>query len=345
MGNCLVTKLKGIVQDEKLLKLGEIRFGVHKVSSPSVNTQYCRFTSTRNQKINIVGGHLTDSNLTQNDGNQENIIANQPYGFIISNDDSTIILSDKYALTNITSYAIDDFDLSSIKYCKELQELILLRAGGTGDLKDLSGLSKLTNLTLKSEFVTGDISSIINLPLTTLQLVSSLITGDIAILSGKELSVIGIEGTNISGSINNLTFPSIGWFTSNTSITGDIGTVTFNTEGSKFNLNGNVNLGCDLSNVKNLIVISNGGKPSPVFTWGSGTPSYILAMEGITMEHSSDVDNMLNKQATLSLHPNANDVQEKKIDVYCPEGRTSVSDSAITTLQGKGVTVSIRTSM
>ena len=345
MENCLVTKLKGIVQDEKLLKIGEIRFGVHKVPSPSINTQYCKFTSTRNQKINIVNGHFSDSDLTQNNGNSDNITANQQFGFIISNDDSTIILSDKYALTNITSYAIDDFDLSTIKYCKELQELILLRTGVTGDLKDLSGLSKLTNLTLKSEFATGDISSIINLPLTTLQLGSSLIIGDISILSGKELSVIEIGGTSISGSINNLTFPSVGWFTSNTAITGDIGTVTFNTDGSKFNSNGNVNLGCDLSNVKNLIVISNGSKQSPVFTWGSGTPSYILAMEGITMEHSSDVDNMLNKQATLSLHPNASDVQAKKIDVYCPEGRTSASDSAITTLQGKGVTVSIRTSM
>lgn len=345
MGNCLITKLKGIVQDEKLLKIGEIRFGVHKVSSPSDNTQYCKFISTRSQKINIVGGHFSDSSLTQNNGNSGNITANQQFGFLISNDDSTIILSDKYALTNITSYAIDDFDLSSIKYCKELQELVLIRAGVTGDLKDLSGLSKLTNLTLKSEFATGDISDIINLPLTTFQLESSLITGDITILSGKELSTIEIGGTSISGSINNLTFPSVVWFTSNTAITGDLGTVTFNTDGSKFNLNGNVNLGCDLSNVKNLILISNGGKQSPVFTWGSGTPSYILAMEAITMASSSDVDNMLNKQATLSLHPNANNVQSKKIDLYCTEGRTSASDSAISILQEKGVTVSVRTSM
>jgi hypothetical protein len=154
--NCLVTKLKAVVDNDNLLKLGELRLKV--------------VTTAANQEVGLVGSVFNDISVV---GNTTEISPSNPSsytGWIKIATPGTHILSimNKYNLTKITCYGsalalVGGFD--DIKYISGLDELNLgsedIDAGIT-DVALLANLPALSNIRIWDKNMVGNISSLLN---------------------------------------------------------------------------------------------------------------------------------------------------------------------------------------
>lgn len=108
MGNCLVTKLKGVVDNDNLEKLNAIVVHCLPVESPSVTTMIMKVSGATSAKI-ISGdalAHFTDENGVANYGTE---VINGQTGmssgtFFVSNHDCKVAIEGKYNFTML------DFD-------------------------------------------------------------------------------------------------------------------------------------------------------------------------------------------------------------------------------------------
>ena len=142
MNKCLVTKLNGSTNNPELLKLGELQIGISKVNSPSEWTQGLSIMCNKNITLEILGdGYFTDSTLSENKGKTKTINKSEiSTPFYVSNGDFKISISDKYAITNLGSYAVykDEFanvslsnktisDIGVLKYSKDITSINLFK--------------------------------------------------------------------------------------------------------------------------------------------------------------------------------------------------------------------------
>ena len=176
MGNCLVTKLKGSVNDESLRRLGEMKLHVDSVS----NSVIFSLNLDADVTIRIVGNGYFVSNDNTNLGktiatknyDNKNIKANgSNFDVFISNKDT---IKGIY-LTNVV------FDLSELTYCTSLTEFVDWNTSSilTGDISIFKNLKNLINIHIEgSKQITGQLSDIAGMTnLTTLFLPSLNITG------------------------------------------------------------------------------------------------------------------------------------------------------------------------
>ena len=195
MGKCLVTKLSGSVNTDKLLKLGEMRIEFNSVSAPSNKTQGITLQSAKPITLKIVGnGYFTDKTLTENKGNTLSILPNSITYIYVSNGDFYISIPDKYSLTALSLFAEESGSDNSVKnktvYLDQIEYstlLTILRISSENAIGDIDSLKNLTSLTALNmsnlENVNGDIDSLKNLSsLRILHISGSNLTGDIASL-------------------------------------------------------------------------------------------------------------------------------------------------------------------
>lgn len=216
---CLVTKLRGAVNDNSLLRMGEMRIGVKRVSSPSSKTQGFTFGFNKDVRLEIVGdGYFTDKALTANTGKSMTVTKDQVTDVYVSNGDFELAVTDKYALTNLSFYSRADgsatqaqmsnrtINLTDLSYSTAMKELLLSNTQLTGTLSDLRNLTALTTLTIGSTQISGDISALSGMKeLTTLYANNCQISGDISALSGlSKLAAISLGETEVSGDISAL---------------------------------------------------------------------------------------------------------------------------------------------
>lgn len=329
MGKCLVTKLSGSVNTDKLLKLGEMRIEFNSVSAPSNKTQGITLQSAKPITLKIVGnGYFTDKTLTENKGNTLSILPNAITYIYVSNGDFYISISDKYSLTILSLFAEESGSDISVKnktvYLDQIEYstlLTILRISSEniiGDIDSLKNLTFLVNLNMANlKNINGDIGSLKNLSsLQLLQTFGSNVTGDIASLkvltSLKTLMTSNLRG-DVSA-LKPLTSLETLWLK-----------------------NGNFYGDCAaLSPVLSLIsFLTNTEKPSTL-TWSERpSTSCIMSIEG--RPKMDNIDKMLQDQAKCQTPSTASIL--KIIDVIGT--RTSASDAAVQTLQSKGYTVSL----
>ena len=183
MGKCLVTKLNGTVDNDNLLRIGEIRLFNTKLSNPTANSQYMSLTFSKDANLEIVGdAYFTDIKLSENRGKTKSCLANQNSSFYVSNNDCQIAILDKYSLVKVETNAHRLGDLEDLRFSKGFISMIASGSGQTGDISNLKNLTALTTLSLGNTQVSGDISNLKNLTaLTTLSLGNprTALTGDI----------------------------------------------------------------------------------------------------------------------------------------------------------------------
>jgi hypothetical protein len=350
---CLVTRLNGIVDNDSLLKLGEVKFKFNKVVNPTSNTQnfYIAVNKPTTLKING-GGFFTDKNLTENKGNTLTIDANNSGLYFVSNNDVEISVIDKYNITDLRNYdnitasgkedfsnKFKDFDLSNLIYCAELKKIIFANTSVSGDIASLGKLVNLNNLSVANTSVSGDIASLGKLVnLTNLSVTDTSVSGDIAPL-GKlvNLTNLSVANTSVSGDIAslgklvNLTNLSV----TNTSVSGDIASLGKLTKlGSSLIISDNLitgDLGTLPDNIKWVRCSKNQN-----FTWTTTIRTKILAMENVKCDQ---IDNLLNDLAGKEADFGGAQAWFKSIVLI--GSRTSASDAAVQTLQNKGYTVRI----
>lgn len=172
MNKCLVTKLNGVVNNDDLLKIGELRIkipaGISPVNNASINNKV--------RLLGLVGTvvYLKDMNLYNYDGNTKLSGPGEKYvcpdNFVASvdtaslNKEGTLIIMDKYKLTDFSTPSsvneIDDtfswytkilglpgidFDKSKLNLLnKDIKQLTV--GSYNGDIVDFSKFKNLTSI-------------------------------------------------------------------------------------------------------------------------------------------------------------------------------------------------------
>ena len=316
-----ITRLKGVVNNDTLKKIGELRVKVSKMSNPTGENRVIILNTQKPLTITVNGdGYITDSTLSENKGK----ILSIPVGsstFYVSNGDYTLSIPNKYYLTSFCSAKEQTFnrndvqmELDDFKFCKLMTILKLNNSKVSGDIASLKDLSALASLNISNTQVSGDIASLKGLSaLASLDITSTQVSGDIASL--KDLSTLA--SLNIS----------------NTQVSGDIASLKGLSALASLNISNLNNLSGDLGKLPDSLLYV-GGVNNSIFTWTDTSRRYILACEKL---HCNNIDKML--QDMSKLEAKFKNQWAKSINLV--GSYTAASNAAIETLQSKGYTVSI----
>lgn len=167
--DCLVTKLKGTVNDNSLLPLGGMLIHVEQQEEQTAEALQLNLSSSVAQTISVVGGmaNLTlDSNMASGWVSSIELKAGDVYPrnvIYCKNGTYDILVPNKYALIRIGDYdaAMDSkaisVDIDDLKYSNDLHLLHLNSNLNKGDLSSLQGKS-FGLIEISSQNITGDIN-------------------------------------------------------------------------------------------------------------------------------------------------------------------------------------------
>ena len=346
MAKCLVTKLNGTVDNNNLLRIGEIRLFNTKLSNPTSNTQFMALTFSKDTNLEIVGdAYFTDSTLAENKGKTISCLPNKKTSFYVSNNDCQIAILDKYSLVAAETNVHKVGDLEDFRFSKDLSFIAIKGTEQTGDIANLKNLIALTSLVLSRTQVNGDISVLKNLTaLTTLSLDNTQVNGDISVLKNlTALTTLSLDNTQVNGDISaleNLTaLTKLSLYNQKTPITGDIGKLRTLTKCAEIYLWYGKFTG-DLATLPSVCrYVSLEYDKGSVLTWSTRPSSAkIIAMS--VKATLTNIDKMLQDQAQCQVGFIESDELWKK-RILIGGTRTSASDAAVQTLQSKGYTVAI----
>ena len=187
MGKCLVTKLNGSVENNELLRLGEMRMKIAKTAEYTSSTHGFALNVSKPVTLEIVGnGYFTDVNLSDNKGKSVTLDADNK-NFWVSNDGVEVAVRDKYSITKFRSFYGKNFylDIEAFKYSDAITYLYLAYTNISGDISALKNLTALTSLNLNNIQIplTGDIGTLSTLTkCEEIGLRYCTLTGDLATL-------------------------------------------------------------------------------------------------------------------------------------------------------------------
>lgn len=303
--DCLVTKLKGTVSDENIAKLGEY---VVQISAGGI-VEFKVYSTLNTVNLRIVGnGYFTNSDGLQNLGKNKTIEASQDDVLYLSAGNYDIYISDKYSLDTLqVNMSVNmnnkiSLDIDNL-YANNLTRLQVAN-GGTGDLTKYFNNKNINLVLLDTTDFTGDISNLFK------EYVGDPITS-ISLLRSK-----GIYG-DITNILLKTNIASMSGFEGCGALTGDLSKAWTGTYFITFNS-----------------VVSTD------FSWQGerSSSAYILALENYP-NFGNYLDAMLINQAKCQKSPSA--LQSYHLTITATGTRTSASDSAISTLQEKGFTVTV----
>ena len=352
MGNCLVTKLKGSISNNELLRIGEMRIRIAKVGNPTDATQGFGIEVNKSVVLEIVGdGYFTDKTLNVNKG--KNITLNVGInGVWVSNEDVEIAILDKYSITKISrnfpnqtsaAYGSNKYlNLSDLKYSNALTSLDLSGSQVTGDIANLKGLTALTTLNLSGSQVTGDIANLKGLTaLTSLNLRSTQVTGDITNLKGlTALISLDLRFVPVTGDIAAIMPLSKLNNAILNNVTGNISAIN-GTKLTSIIISNSGGLSGDIAKLKSdFVYLGLDNDNTSEFTWSSrDTNSCIFGNGGKPILLSNLDDMLINMSQCRNGITSTSPIYYKTIQYQ--GNRTSASDAAVETLQQKGYTISI----
>ena len=244
MENCLVTKLKSVVNNSDLKKLGVLRFEVDVTSINRENANIIHCNINDHCKFKIVSG--PEGGQIIKIGSSEALDIPKGTEFFLDNSLDMYYFSKigKYVIEITNKYNINMFGirynvsilLDDIKYSNTLQQVQLIGENVIGNFNDLltSGITymnfdnEIDNQYVSAETIVGDIAKIANTPMKTfISTWCNGITGNLSSLSSHStLSTLVINNNNkITGKISDITgIPHLSNFqcTGNKLITGSL---------------------------------------------------------------------------------------------------------------------------
>ena len=307
MGNCLITKLKGVVQNDNLLRLGEIKADFTRTGSSgtaNVTTLWKSGTIADNCKVRVLG-------TTLQDGTTERICntggSGVPYYTTINKvKDAKVFISEKYNLEELTFGATGIIlNTQDIIFMPNLKSI---SGGMTGFISDLLTLRQEYNKLERIFIYRGDIEGNIE----DLNPIASA-------LKTFACSYVDNVTGDITTLLNNLT-----------SLTTGIVDVT------------QTKLTMDLSAVNHdAILCMVSGSNVVNHTWKNTRSSErkIIAISGGNFGDSLDA--MLINQANCQVGYTGHESDSRFKQIKCAGTRTSASDSAVSALKTKGYSVTI----
>lgn len=300
MGKCLITKLNGIVNNDNIQKLGELKFQLLPVSSPTTDTEGIMLKFSKNTSVAISGNaYFTDSALSANNGKTVEFTGNNEQIIYVSNNDGYLSIPDKYDIMALrASYSKTMLDLDLLKFSNKLGILV---CKASGNISILGNLKNISTVQIKGDELYGDIKGLKDAAnLEILEIASLNITGDISSLSKlNKCKRIMLKGAVLTGDLSDLP-----------------------------------------TNCKYFEVTDANYTHISHLSWSKERPSTsnIVALNEVWL--GNDVDKMLINQAKCNVGFISSDQNWfKSITVHGT--RTSASDEAVRTLQGKGYTISV----
>lgn len=201
MKNCLVTKLKGVVDNENLPKLGVLRIKVRKDESlvEDINF-YLQIDCDTEVLIKSVGGVFyewnKDSAITELTTKSKNT------GLKLENKDYFIEIYDKYKLNGIdktTNSSVIEINVEDLKYIDDIKTINVSYSKSYGDISWIRENKTIEKLNTRNSDVKLDLSYLKGCDnLNTI--IDDNCTGDISNLTSPKLNVISLGGT-YTGSI------------------------------------------------------------------------------------------------------------------------------------------------
>lgn len=199
MNNCLVTKLKGVVNNDSILKLGEVKISFADKGSGSFSVYY-----DEDADLEIEGASFKNEENTVL-GNTMKAIAGAQTKVFPTSRPCMISLFNKYAITKINSSGNGfDVDLAQLLQCKRMTSVLLNETQVHGNINGLSLMSNLSEIGFNTTGVSGDLSSLPHTTqLTYLNLGNTKVSGDISAIAGnKGLTSLIVSNTKISGDVS-----------------------------------------------------------------------------------------------------------------------------------------------
>lgn len=223
--DCLVTKLKGIVNDDSLLPLGGMFFKVVQDSDAKANQRTLIFTTVKSTELSVVGGanNFVSSDMVSNPKNTINVNAYEGVNTYCKDGDYNILLKDKYSLLELGSWVTPlctvGFNIEDLAYCKSLRAISA--NGITGNIE-------------------GDLSALAGLPLRYIS-IGNKVTGDIKVIN----DIVWSENTEVGGGMP-ATFQV---YSKNKEIVGKISELKTNTLLTSLGFNGQTGISGSLSEI------------------------------------------------------------------------------------------------
>lgn len=198
--NCLVTKLKGVVDNDNLDVFGQVK--LHLSPKAGAQNPWVKFSFTKFHRLTC-----TDT-LTLNGNAQYEVAANNLVTCTVSGS-GYLVIDDKYSLSYFESSGVDVvFDIAKLTYT-EITKCSINSSPVTGDfVAFLNNNQSLTEVDMWSNQITGDLSevkpSVLN-GLTILKLGSDKIYGTCGMFNASSLLFLGVNNCkNFTGTVESL---------------------------------------------------------------------------------------------------------------------------------------------
>lgn len=332
MRNCFKTQLKDSVQNDTLLKIGELVVSLLTTN----NSEAALLLATVNDVDKIVID--TDKEVTINNTTNTHFEIANSAGFGImfpnANEVYTIAITNKYKIRYIGNQSASKFKSFKVSgYLTSLDSIDLYYQGDEDIMIDIFNDSPLHNSTVINGGTNKKIKGNIN---------PSIIANH----SAGVFTLIGIDSKTDLSNVSMIPQLDTSWMHIENCgfIVNSIGSLINGAHISNFIVNGSPNISGDLSdagmaNVKRISGFNGNGSydsnTNPVFTWKGTRTGEFINLTHIGFASSEDVDNMLINEAALTTFPTYID----KLIYYHNATHTSASSSAIATLKSNGVTV------
>ena len=357
MNTCLITRLGGVVNNNSLPKLGELKI------------KFTKGTKSGNRNITLRFSQKTEIKLSGDSafssGDKTTILNVEQQAQLTFNNMNEMEISFpkynlKYLAINITDGGTAKFDIGDLKYSKLLEALNVSNTDVYGDISSISDLKNLNNFRVANTKVHGDLAAVSNLlKLNVIEAFSSNVSGDLSAISNlPELTYVLIQNSRITGNLSAISNLSklVKFDAKGLDLVADISAITNLSKLSYLyvdKLKGNINT---INNLQHLRVISSQSAeltgdlallPSSMyrialdkatkssFSWSDRPSSAkILSIYGSMV--LSNIDKMFIDNANCEV-PTTGDDNIKNFFII--GRRTSASDSAVQTLQSKGYSV------
>lgn len=211
MSKCLVTTLQGVIKDDSLLKLGEMRIGVNTNSVQSISITH-NFDSAIPLKVTTLDGkpHLAFSDSGVYNSMLE--FANpytQTESVFFGAGNYGVSFIDRNSIASIVSWDASHytFNAESMSRMAELTNLILYNPAGKFDISKFEYMPKLDNVEISGKNIIGGFEGFANVgKVQSLTISDASINGDIASLAdciiGKSLHLF--RCSNLYGNLSAL---------------------------------------------------------------------------------------------------------------------------------------------
>lgn len=176
---CFVTSFDAIVDDDNLMKFGEMRMYFPELSQPSLQQQSFAIMTSEDMTLTAIEGYFTDNSLTVQTSVVEMSITKNVWNNVFVSNGAVISIPNKYKITGFSMRGSGTPPSTPNKYI---------------NIDDLEFSSGLLYLNLRYSDSIGNLESLVGKPLADVDFRDTRVSGELASLNGGTFSSLFLSG-------------------------------------------------------------------------------------------------------------------------------------------------------